>query len=299
MTKLNIIMIDAFKPEYLRYAPYLSSLTKEYKWGKLEMPSGHGGGMEIFFKGKSNILATFYKKENSSLSWIKYFSWLERFGKAGIFIIDSIINSIRLIQGKELHRTGKIPLKRLAKFEMVDSKDFYKNLKINYEYIPELDRVGHKYGTKSKEIIDAIKKIDKKASQIKFDIILSDHGMADIIKKIEVPLTINCFIDSDMARYWGDKEELERIKKQLPMEDGKILNWNDKKFGDLIFLAKTGVIISPNFWYGKEIPKAMHGYDGKNKEMKAIYIINKKGKKMDLKVEELHQIFKEMLGKIE
>ena len=106
-------MIDAFKPEYLKYAPYLSSLTKKYQWGTLEMPPGHNGGMEIFFCSKSNKLATFYKKEKSSLRWIKYFSWLEIFGNSGRFIVECIINFFRLMKNKDLHRIGKISLKNL------------------------------------------------------------------------------------------------------------------------------------------------------------------------------------------
>lgn len=295
MKKLKIIMIDAFKPEYLKYAPYLSSLTKKYQWGGLEMPPGHGGGMEIFFKGKTDALASFYKKENSSLSWIRFFLWIEIFRDFGRIIIDCMINFPRLIQGKELHKTGKIPLKQLYKMEMIDSKKFYKNLPIKYKYFSKLDKVGHKYGTESQEIIKEIKKIDKKISKMDFDIILSDHGMANIKKVVSVPETEDCIIDSDMVRYWGDEKELEEIREKLPLKDWKILNWSNKKFGDLIFLAETGVLISPNYWYGNKKIKAMHGYDGKDKEMKALYIIKKDGKKKNLKIEELHKIFEEML----
>lgn len=283
-------MIDAFKPEYLKYAPYLSLLTKKYQWGELEMPLGHGGGIEIFVRGKSNKLATFYRKENSSLSWIKYFAWLEGFGKMGRLIIDCAINFPRLIKGKELHKTGKIPLKQLYKFEMVDSKESWKNLKVDYVYLSNVDVAGHKFGTKSKELIKEIKKIDKKISKINFDVILSDHGMMDVKKIISVLFTENCFIDSDMARYWGNEKELEEIKKRLPLDEGRILDWPDKNYGQLIFLATPGVLISPNYWYGKEIIKGMHGYDGKHKDMKAFYLIKKKGKKKNLKIEELNKL---------
>ncbi len=305
-------MIDAFKPSYLRYAPYLSSLTKKYEWGELEMPAGHGGGMEIFFKGKTDTLATFYKKENSSLNWIRYFTWLEKLGKLGRIAVDCMINFPRLIKNQELHRTGKIPLRQLYKMEMHDSKRDYKNLPIIYRYFPELDRIGHRYGTESREIINAIRKIDKKISKMKFDIILSDHGMADVNKIISVPKTKDCIIESDMVRYWGTEEELKEIKKLLPAEQGKIIAWLDKNYGDLIFLANKGVLILPNYWQGNRKVKAMHGYDGKSEDMSAFYIIKSKaddkgkeedkggadkneGKRKDLKAEELHKIFEKML----
>jgi len=76
---MKIICLDAFKPSYLEHAPYLRSLTKKYQHGELETPLGFWGGMETFFKGKSDILAFFHHSSNSSLKWTKNFSWLSRF----------------------------------------------------------------------------------------------------------------------------------------------------------------------------------------------------------------------------
>lgn len=291
MTKLKIIMIDGFKLEYLKYAPYISSLTKEHEWGELEMPIGHWGGMEVFFKGKSDKLALFYKSENSSLRWTKKFYGFEIFGKLGRFFITCLINFIRLLGKKELFGIGEIPLKKLYKFDFSVDKPLFYKLPVEFTYIGKLDNIGHKYGTKSQEIIKAIKKVDLELSKVDFDILLSDHGMADIKKIVSVPEIGECFIDSDMARYWGNQEEFEEVKKRLPLEFGKIIKWQDKRYGELIFLADTGVLISPNYWQGKKIIKAMHGYDGKDKEMKAFYLIKKKGKRKNLKVKELHKIF--------
>jgi hypothetical protein len=284
---MRVIMIDAFKPEYLKYAPYLSSLTKKFQWGELEMPAGHEGGMEIFFTGDSNNLALFYKNGKSSLSFIKHLTFLEKFGKLGRFIVDSLVNLPRFLRGYELFKTGKIPLKQLWKFDFSVNKPFYKIKGVEYKYIQDLDAIGHKYGTKSQEMISAIKNVDKKLSKMKFDIILSDHGMVDIKKIISAPNTDNCFIDSDMARYWGEKPDFNS-------RYGKWIEWKDKRYGDFIFLANTGVLIFPNYWQGEASAKAMHGYDGKDKDMKAVYIINKEGNKKNMKVEELNKIFTEM-----
>lgn len=284
-------MIDAFKPEYLKHAPYLSSLTEKLQWGELEMPIGHEGGVEIVFQGYSDKLALFYKKENSSLKFLKYFSFLERFGKIGRFVIDSLVNFPRFLKGYELFRTGNIPLEQLCKFEFSVNKPFHKISGVEYVYFGELDRTGHKYGTNSNEIISAIKKIDKEISDMDFDIIFSDHGMIDIHKTISVPRTEDCFIDSDMARYWGKKPEFDS-------KDGKWIEWNNKNYGDFIFLANPGVLISPNYWQGKSSVKAMHGYNGKNKELKGVYIINKEGDKKNLKAVGLNKILEEIkLGK--
>jgi len=284
---MKIIMIDAFKQEYLQYAPYLSSLTKRFQWGNLEMPVGHEGGMEIFFKGNSDKLALFYRTPNSSIKFIKHFQFLEKLGKSGRFVADSLINFPRLIRGYELFRTGHIPLRHLWKFDFSVRVPPYKMQGIEYYYIGELDKIGHKYGTKSPEIISAIKEIDRKISKIKFDIILSDHGMADIKKTFSVPITKDCFIDSDMARYWGEKPNFNS-------KEGKWIEANNKKYGECIFLANEGNLILPNYWQGRTPVKAMHGYSGKGKDMKAFYIIRKEGKKQNIKVDELHKIFLEM-----
>ncbi len=293
--KIKIIMIDAFKSEYLKYAPYLSSLTEKYQWGELKMPIGHWGGVEIFFRGKSDKLALFQKKEKSSLRWTKKFFWFERlFGRKSI---DVLINFPRFILGYELFKIGKIPISQLWKFDFCVKKPI-QNSDVEYEYIGELDKVSHEYGTESEQTIRTIKKIDKNISKKEFDIIFSDHGMIDIKKTISVPLSENCFIDSDMARYWGNKEELNRIKKQLPMKNGKITDWENKSYGGLIFIVKPGILILPNYWQGNKPAKAMHGYYGDNKELNGIYIINKQGNKKNLKVEELHNILNEFGRKI-
>ncbi|MEK6913530.1 MAG: alkaline phosphatase family protein [Nanoarchaeota archaeon] len=284
---MKIIMIDAFKPEYFEYAPYLSSLTKRFQWGELEMPIGHEGGVEVVFKGSSDKLALFYKKKNSSLKFLKYLTFLEGFGKAGRFVIDSLVNFPRFLKRYELFRTGNIPLKQLCKVEFSVNKPFYKMKGIEYTSFGDLDKIAHKYGTKSEETIKAIRELDKKISKIHFDILFSDHGMMDIHKKISVPVTDDCFIDSDMARYWGEKPKFSS-------KDGKWINWKDKKYGEHIFLANPGVLIFPNYWQGKIPVKAMHGYDGKNPELKGIYIAKRSGSKKNIKPEELNRIIKEM-----
>ena len=283
-------MIDAFKPDYLEHAPYLMSLTKKNQWGELDMGLGHWRGVEVLFQGKSEVIAIFYKNKNS-LSYFKYFKWLEWFGNKGRLIVNVLFNIPRLLKGHELFKTGNIPLDILYKMDVSVKKHVGKK-NIEFIYFGELDNLGHKYGTKSFEILKAIKKIDKEVSRMDFDLIFSDHGMIDVERTISVPITKNCFIDSDMARYWGSKEELEKIKEKLPLKDGKIIEW-DEKYGQLIFLANTGLLIFPNFW-NKKLVKAMHGYDGQHEDMKAFYLLNKIGEKKNLKVEELHEILNEI-----
>ena len=290
MNKIKVIMIDAFKPDYLRYAPYLKSLTEKYQHGELEMTPGHWGAVQVLFEGKSDILALFYK-DKDSLKFLRNFLWLKYFGKFGKFAIDIIFNGIRLLKGYELFRIRDMPLDIISKFDVSVKRHFAKKKNIDFIYFGELDKLAHKYGIDNFRTKKAIEIIDRKISEMKFDLIFSDHGMINVSKIISVPITSDCFIDSDMARYWGEKEELNKIKEKLPLEFGEILDWENKKYGQLIFMAKTGALIFPNFWE-KKPSKAMHGYDGKHKDMKAFYIIRELGYKKDLKVNELYSIIR-------
>jgi len=279
---MKIIMIDGFKPEYLEHTKFLKSLTKQNQWGEVEMPLGFEGGMKTFFYGENDILAFFYKNEKSELKWTKKVWWIGRLP------IEILINLKRLLQRKRLFRTGNLPLKKLYKFDTEIGKPFERIKGIEYTYIGELDKTSHKYGTKSKETMDTIKKIDSMLSKKKFDIILSDHGMIDITKKISAPETETCLIDSTFARYWGEKPLFNS-------KDGKWIELDNKMYGEHIFLANPGVLILPNYWQGKNPVKAMHGYNSKCKDMNAIYILNKKGDKKDVSAKELHEMFIKMM----
>lgn len=273
---MKIICIDSFKEEYLEHAPYLKSLTKDCQHGSLKVPVGFWGGMETFSKGESDILAFFYYSENSSLKWTKKLWFL------GKFKLNCLINLKRLFCGEQLFYTYNIPLKKLYMFDTSVKKKL--NFGKNYLRIgDDLDKLAHKYGTKSEEVKTCIKKIDNRLKKMDFDLIMSDHGMVDIKETISVPFSEKCFIDSILARYWGN---IEDIKNKLPLNKGKIIKWN-KKYGDLIFLANPGIIISPNYLQGKKVAKAMHGY---NKGCEGFYILQKEGKRKDLDMKELHKL---------
>lgn len=284
-------MIDAFKPSYLKYASYLKSLSEKNQHGELNMGLGHWRGVDIIFNGNSDIISNFYKDKNE-LRYLRNFLFVDNLEISGKFLKNILFNFPRLIKGYELFNVKNIPIKILYKLDVSVNKHVAKKEDIDFYYFGELDRLGHEYGPNSNEIIKAIKKIDDKISKMKFDIIFSDHGMVEINKVVEVPITNECFIDSDMARYWGEKKELEKIKNKLPLKEGKIIKWN-KKYGDLIFLANTEVLIFPNFWNDKPV-KGMHGYDGEDKEMKAFYLLDKNGENKNLKAEELHEILNEI-----
>ena len=285
--KLKVIMIDAFKPAYLEYAPYLRSLVEGNEWGELTMTAGHWGCIEVLFEGKSSILGIF-RKGDGKLKWLSWFEWLERFGKLGRLGVDVLFNIPRLFRGYEMFKTGKIPVRQLSKMDVSVGRHFAKNEWVDFFYFGELDDMGHEFGPDSLEIREAVREIDESLKGMEFDLIFSDHGMVEVNRVVEVPRSGDCFIDSDMARYWGPDEELKVIREGLPLEYGSVLDWPDKRFGDLIFMANSGVLIYPNY-FNDRVVKGMHGYDGKDKEMRAFYLLDKKGERKDLNVYELHE----------
>ncbi len=112
--------------------------------------------------------------------------------------------------------------------------------------------------------------------------VFSDHGMAncdellDLKSKIEaLPLKMGedyaVVYDSTMARFWflrpGAREPITNVLQQVPQ--GRILpddelermhaRFEDRHFGELIFLVKEGVLIVPSHM-GERPIRAMHGY---------------------------------------
>lgn len=280
----TIICIDSFKFEYLRYAPFLGSLAKRHQHGKLKFPLGFWGGMETFFKGQSSILAFYCHSKNSSLKWTRRFAWL------GKMPLNCIINLIRLLRREELFFTYSIPLDRLWMFDAAVKKPLQNKARFKYVHLGgDLDRIAHKYGTKSRETIACVKRIDKQISKMKFELVFSDHGMVDVKETISLPTSKVCFLDSTLGRYWGSDAELNDIRKKLPVKKGRIINWHDKRFGQLIFLANPGILILPNYWQGSQACKGMHGYSPDCRENQGFYILKQEGKRKDLSIESLRK----------
>ena len=272
-------MLDSFKPEYLKYTTYLKERTKEFQHGELETPLGFWGSMDTFFHGTSDKLAFYYYTDKSSWRWIKFFTFLGRFPT------DVIINLWNVFWGNEMFRTNNIPLKKFHKFDSDVKMPFQRRTKTKYITFHGLDGIAHRYGTKSEEVKREVQRLDKKLKNMKWDIIMSDHGMLDIKEFVKVPETEKCFIDSTLARYWGEKP------RGMPTEKCKLIKWKNKKYGDWIYLANPGVCFLPNYWQTNKV-KAMHGYNPKLKDMKAFYIINRKGKKKNITIEQLHEEIK-------
>lgn len=159
-------------------------------------------------------------------------------------------------------------------------------------YWPGLDGLLHMVGNQSPEVPAKlrvyeqwIEKLMAAAKQHYAEVrlyIFSDHGMAncdvllDLKSKIEpLPLVFGedyvVVYDSTMARFWffndRARTEITRALQQVPqgriVPDAELKEmrtlFEDRYFGELIFLVKEGVLIVPSHM-GERPIRGMHGY---------------------------------------
>lgn len=165
--------------------------------------------------------------------------------------------------------------------------DFY------FVYLAELDAFLH-LRCKDKKGVDAaiaryerwMRQLYREAreqdEQVEF-CVMSDHGMTpklagfDLLGEISrlpvrMPRDYIALYDSTMARFWFfNAQAREYISHHLgQLKCGRILSieeqkhygldFDDNRYGDLIFLMNPGLLIEPSFM-GKSAPEGMHGFD--------------------------------------
>lgn len=181
----------------------------------------------------------------------------------------------------------KIVFKKTINSIKTDKYDFL------YVKFGNLDHLGHNFGPDSDELIKGLKVIDNYVKNIykrlesnysSFNLILmSDHGMTKVKKKIDVigklknidfkfPKDYVLFIDSTMIRFWFKNIEAKKTIKNLlsNLKEGYFLNSSNIEdlglknigtlYGEEIFVLKEGYVFSPDFFRDDSQPKGMHGY---------------------------------------
>ncbi len=159
-------------------------------------------------------------------------------------------------------------------------------------YWPGLDGLLHEVGNRSLEVPAKLRRYEQWLEQLSTaarqhysDVrlyIFSDHGMANCdelldLKSLIEPLPFRIgddyavVYDSTMARFWffneAARHEITRCLKAVPQ--GRIVPdlelqqmrafFEDRYFGEMIFLVKEGVLIVPSHM-GERPIRAMHGY---------------------------------------
>jgi predicted AlkP superfamily pyrophosphatase or phosphodiesterase len=161
-----------------------------------------------------------------------------------------------------------------------------------FVYWPDLDGLLHMVGNGSAEVPAKLRTYEQRLEQLLMHAhehyqevrlyIFSDHGMANCTEYLDLKGAIESMplrfghdyvavYDSTMARFWflqpGAREQIVERLGQVPQ--GRIVPdtelarlrtlFNDRYFGELIFLVKEGVLIVPSHM-GERPIRAMHGY---------------------------------------
>ncbi len=165
-------------------------------------------------------------------------------------------------------------------------------------YFDEPDHAGHIHGTKSQEVLEAIKLVDQQVGNLRAKlsrldiapqidlIIVSDHGMQDLDRRKAVKLSD--YLELDKVKHYTtgacsmlylEPDYVDKAYKQLQGVAGiqvfpkeklpKDLHFGtNERVGDLVLLADLGVEI---YMDRPKRLKATHGFDNHAKEMLALF----------------------------
>jgi len=164
--------------------------------------------------------------------------------------------------------------------------------KMVFVYLHYVDEASHWFGLKSSQLRKSLKLVDGIVRRIACGssgtlpestalIVFSDHGMVEERSRVSLDWLLRrrdfgkdfvACLDATMIRVWYERSSakagLRRIISEatgfalLSKARKKALgiDFNDRRYGDDIFLAEEGQIVFPNF-FSYVRPRAMHAYD--------------------------------------
>jgi predicted AlkP superfamily pyrophosphatase or phosphodiesterase len=152
--------------------------------------------------------------------------------------------------------------------------------------------LGHKYGPRSKEVLDAVRYVDHVVNRVLLSmetikdpaqlLLFSDHGMTPVttsidieskLAKLEAKPLIDFFyyLNSTVASFFfiSERGRVEVTRLLDGLEHGRVLSQQDwtelggpppLSYGHTHFALDEGTAIFPDF-YGRRLrPKGLHGY---------------------------------------
>ncbi len=168
----------------------------------------------------------------------------------------------------------------------------------------DLDTVSHKFGLDSAERSQTLKQTDTLVRDIVtrwrrrnpelIVMCFADHGMVSVYSQVNIQTLLRAngllasrdfemFLDSTMARFWGDDGVLMKIQTVLSrLSQGKVVSEADRarfhipfspSCGELIFLLEPGNAIFPNFFETRTLVRAMHGYDPETPGLETVLLV--------------------------
>jgi len=163
----------------------------------------------------------------------------------------------------------------------------------HFLYISRTDHLLHLHGKDSASLqaelgyyakqIRTVYKIAKENYRNVGMLVFSDHGMLNVTGKVDVMSPISklsyrlgsdylAFYDATMARFWFDNKICKRsimdTMSTIPgirlLDDNELSDlgclFPDKRYGEVIYLADGGIILSPSFFGAQDHIRGMHGY---------------------------------------
>ncbi|AQQ08943.1 Type I phosphodiesterase / nucleotide pyrophosphatase [Sedimentisphaera cyanobacteriorum] len=253
----------------------------------------------------SKILAKFYgftgyfQIYSVPFEVLPYFDYLEKqdyFVPGGILATDTIFDKLYSEDIPYHCSNWRLPEKRNLEIAKETIKE--RRIEFMYLYLPKLDAVMHEYGNNAPQVEEKIRWLEEQVSEVKklaeekYDEVafytISDHGMANVTESVDLISQIEtlglsfgedyvAMYDSTMARFWFMNEEarskitekLGECSKGYIVSDEELKKmhvfFEDRKFGEVIFLMNEGCLIVPSFMGLKSIP-GMHGYHPDDKD---------------------------------
>ncbi len=172
---------------------------------------------------------------------------------------------------------------------------------------------AHKTGVNG--IKDKVRELDEAIECLDQDnmVMFSDHGMSDIRGYFDLEGALSglglkfgrdyvYFMGSTMARFWFSSSSAERRVRDMlgSLRCGKMIRESDFRVPrtcDALFLANLGIVFHPNFFMGGTKYKAMHGWDPREKEQKAFYLVKGAGhKKADARMVDMAPTILKLMG---
>jgi len=368
--KLLVLILDAFSDKYLKFAPYLSELCREYYCSTLKPIFAYEGirtailtGLDvqasgiwhdkIFIpKGRKDLKVKALKPLIAladRISPTDYVNKVLRFLLYKIFRED--YGTPHLIPAKYLkyfityrHENNNIPdlfqilskrgiksiwmepkLNSLERKTLKKIVDLFNRYDLVIVKLNSLDRLGHKHGPLSNEVMQRVEYLDTiieesmsslqhKVKNISF-IVMSDHGMTPVKRSLNVEELLKKetrvrpikdyipYIGSTFAAFYiinnNAKDviyellsNIEDYGKTLNEDEVKTLGINQELYGHIIFALNEGVVFFPSFFQRREIPKGMHGYVYSQYDNAILIAINISSKYLSYKSLKYCDIFK-------
>jgi len=203
-------------------------------------------------------------------------------------------------------KENNISYRFIDEYKFIKNFDYYNEDVIIYSN-PIMDFLGHKYGPNSKKYLNKMLEFFHWFSEVlsdnKYNIILfSDHGMTSVKEKFfpikifkKIGLKVNkdllVWFDSTILKIWFKNKKALNLKQKLIKEFNKInsghfltneektkygINFNNRYYGDLIFLVNPHFEIFPNFFNFNrfKMTRGLHGYNPTHKTSYGIFFSN-------------------------